>query len=59
MNKPDATSNYFDMRLNWITLIRIYIQRFDFMHIPLEDIKKYDEKDVQKVTVQLDPDNVS
>ena len=29
------------------------------MHIPLEDIKKYDENHNQKVSVQLDPDNIT
>jgi len=29
------------------------------MHIPLEDIKKYDEKNNIEVAVQLDPDNVT
>ena len=47
------------MRLNWVTLIRTYIQRFDFMHIPLDDIKKYDEKNNLKVSVQLDPEKVT
>ena len=47
------------MRLNWVTLIREYIKRFDYMHIPLEDIKKYDEKGNQKVSVQLDPENIT
>jgi len=29
------------------------------MHIPLEDIKKYDEKNNIEVTIQLDPENVT
>ena len=44
---------------NWVTLIRTYIQRFDYMHIPTEDIKKYDEKNNLKVSVQLDPEKVT
>ena len=47
------------MRLNWVTLIREYVKRFDYMHIPLEDIKKYDEKNNLKVSVQLEPENIS
>jgi len=50
---------YIGMRLNWITLIRTYLHRFDYMHIPLEDIKKYDEKNNIEITIQLDPDNVT
>ena len=42
--EPVKQDKYNEMRLNWVTLIRTYICRFDYMHIPLEDIKKYDEK---------------
>ena len=33
-----------DLRLNWIRLIGDYISRFDHEHIPMEDLKNYDEK---------------
>ena len=57
--EPAKRPRYYEMRLNWVTLIREYIKRFDYMHIPLEDIKKYDEKNNIKVTVQLDPENIT
>ena len=47
------------MRMNWVLLIRTYISRFDYLHIPIEDIKKYDQKNNVKVTVQLDPENIT
>lgn len=52
-------SKYVEMRMNWVLLIRTYISRFDYLHIPIEDIKKYDQKNNVKVTVQLDPENIT
>ena len=47
--EPAKRQRQIEMRLNWVTLIREYVKRFDYMHIPLEDIKKYDEKSNLKV----------
>ena len=41
---PEQSARYIAMRMNWMSLIRTYVHRFDYMHIPLEDLKKYDEK---------------
>ena len=46
-------------RYNWVMLIRTFIQRFDYMHIPVEDLKRYDEKNNLKVSVVLDPEKVT
>ena len=56
--QAEQPSRYLDMRLNWMSLIRTYIDHFDYMHIPREDISQYDEKQNQKILVILDPDNV-
>ena len=47
-----------DLRLNWINLIGDYISRFDHEHIPMEDLKNYDEKSNIEIQVSLDPDNI-
>ena len=52
-------SKYVTTRYNWVMLIRTFIQRFDYMHIPVEDLKRYDEKNNLKVSVVLDPDKVT
>lgn len=44
--------------MNWIKLIGDYIARFDHEHIPIEDIKNYDEKQNMEIVVVLDPDNI-
>ena len=54
---PNA-SHGIDLRLNWIKLIGDYISRFDHEHIPVEDIKNYDEKQNLEIVVVLDPDNI-
>lgn len=33
------------MRLNQIRLIQTFISKFDYEHVELEDIKKYDPKE--------------
>ena len=47
-----------DLRLNWIKLIGNYISRFDHEHMPMEDLKNYDEKQNFEIQVTLDPDNI-
>ena len=54
---PNASQGI-DLRLNWVRLIGAYISRFDHEHIAVEDIKNYDEKQNQEITVALDPDNI-
>lgn len=46
------------MRHNWIILIRTWVQRFDYMHIQIEDIKKYDERQNIAVSVCLEPEKI-
>ena len=43
-----------DMRLNWVKLIRTFINRFDFEHIELEDLSRYNEKDNINCAVTLE-----
>lgn len=50
---------YVTMRQNWVQVIRTYLFRFDYMHIPVEDMTKYDAKKNIEVIVQLDPDNIT
>ena len=42
--QAEQPSRYLDMRLNWMSLIRTYIDHFDYMHIPREDVSQYDDK---------------
>ena len=62
LNEFSATgqdaSHGIDLRLNWIRLIGDYISRFDHEHIPVEDIKNFDEKQNLEIIVVLDPDNI-
>ena len=57
MTGPKASQGI-DLRLNWIKLIGNYISRFDHEHIPMEDLKNYDEKQNIEIQVSLDPDNI-
>ena len=54
----DKNQKYVTMRQNWVQVIRTYLYRFDYLHIPIEDLKRYDPRTNIEVTVQLDPDNI-
>lgn len=41
-----------------MSLIRTYIKHFDYMHMPIEDISKYDSSKNKKIVVILMPDDV-
>ena len=54
----DTPARYVEMRLNWMALIRTYIKHFDYMHIPVEDVSRFDQTKNKKITVILMPDDV-
>jgi hypothetical protein len=56
-NKNYDADFYMDMRLNWVKLIRTFINRFDFEHIELEDLSRYNEKDNINCAVTLENEN--
>ena len=58
--KPNTTqkaNHYMEQRLNWVKLVRNFISRFDYEHIELEDVSRYNEKENNQCTIIMELEN--
>ena len=46
-----------EQRLNWVKLVRNFISRFDYEHIELEDVSRYNEKENNQCTIIMELEN--